>query len=148
MVDRQAVIDLINHGAIAYDTSDLDFLLEMYLDEDAELSLTVDSADSVFLRDKNSILKFFTDALEKRTALRRHVITNTYFEKETENTVTAISCIHLVGIDDGTVNILASGTYTYDCIEVGGKWKIKKREVTMVSAVSQRSELLRKAGLE
>ena len=131
MADKQAVTELLNYAGVAYDTADAEFLREMFADDGALFQLTVAGGDLIEFVGKEAIGGLFADALEGQQDQRRHVITNLYFNDETEDSITGISYVTLLAIDGGTLSVLSSGVYTDDCVRQDGVWKIQKRRLDM-----------------
>ena len=131
MADKQAVTELLNRAGVAYDTADTDFLREMFIDDGAQFHLTIAGGDIIPFEGKDTIGKLFADSLEEQTDQRRHVITNIYFTNEADDSVTAISYLVLIAVENGELNVLSSGMYTDDCVRQGGDWKLQKRRLDL-----------------
>ena len=85
MADKQAVTELLNQAGVAYDTADTDFLTNMFAEDDAKFLMTIAGGDIIPFEGKDTIGKLFTDSLTEQTDQRRHVITNIYFQNETDD---------------------------------------------------------------
>jgi hypothetical protein len=131
MADKQAVTELLNRAGVAYDIADTDFLRDMFVDDGAQFHLTIAGGDLIAFDGKENIGKLFSDSLETQTDQRRHVITNIYFTDETDDSITAISYLVLITVEEGELNVISSGIYTDDCVLVGGEWKLKKRRLDL-----------------
>lgn len=131
MADKQAVTELLNRAGVAYDTADTQFLTEMFVDDGAVFHMTIAGGDIIAFEGKETIGKLFTDSLTEQTDQRRHVITNIYFKDEAENSVTAISYLVLVAVENGALAVLSSGMYTDDCVNQNGEWKLQKRRLDL-----------------
>lgn len=131
MADKQAVTELLNRAGVAYDTADTDFLRDMFVDDGAQFHLTIAGGDLIPFEGKENIGKLFSDSLEEQTDQRRHVITNIYFTDETDDSITAISYLVLITVEDGELKVISSGIYTDDCVLVDGEWKLKKRRLDL-----------------
>ena len=131
MADKQAVTELLNQAGVAYDTADTDFLREMFVNDGALFHMTIAGGDIIPFEGKATIGKLFADSLEEQTDQRRHVITNIYFTNETDNSVTAISYLVLITVENGALSVISSGVYTDDCVLQGGEWKLQKRRLDL-----------------
>jgi hypothetical protein len=131
MADKQAVTELLNQAGVAYDTGDTDFLTNMFVDDGALFHMTIAGGDIIPFEGKETISKLFTDSLTEQTDQRRHCITNIYFQNETDDSITAISYLVLIAVENGQLNVLSSGVYTDDCVLQGGEWKLQKRRLDL-----------------
>lgn len=131
MADKQAVTELLNEAGVAYDTADTDFLTNMFVDDGAQFHMTIAGGDIIPFEGKETIGKLFTDSLTEQTDQRRHCITNIYFKNETDDSITAISYLVLIAVENGVLNVLSSGVYTDDCVLQGSEWKLKKRRLDL-----------------
>ena len=127
MADKQAVTELLNRAGVAYDTGDSDFLIGMFAPDDPVFEMTVSGGDPIGFEGSQAVAGLFSGAMEEQTDQRRHVVTNLYFENETENSITAISYLVLISVESGQLKVLSTGIYTDDCVRVDGAWKIQKR---------------------
>jgi hypothetical protein len=131
MADKQAVTELLNRAGVAYDTADTEFLREMFVDDGAQFHMTIAGGDIIPFEGKETIGKLFSDSLEEQTDQRRHVITNIYFTDETDDSITAISYLVLIAVEDGVLKVLSSGMYTDHVVLQGSEWKLKKRRLDL-----------------
>jgi hypothetical protein len=131
MADKHAVTELLNHAGVAYDTADTDFLREMFVDDGAQFEMTIAGGDVIPFEGKATIGKLFADSLEEQTDQRRHVITNIYFTDEAADSITAISYLVLIAVENGALNVLSTGIYTDSCVLQGSDWKLKKRRLDL-----------------
>lgn len=131
MADKQAVTELLNRAGVAYDIADTDFLTNMFADDGALFHMTIAGGDIIPFEGKDNIGKLFSDSLTEQTDQRRHVITNVYFKDETDTSITAISYLVLIAVENGALNVLSSGMYTDDVVLQGSDWKIQKRRLDL-----------------
>jgi hypothetical protein len=131
MADKHAVTELLNQAGVAYDTADTDFLREMFVDDGAQFEMTIAGGDVIPFEGKATIGKLFADSLEEQTDQRRHVITNIYFTDEAADSITAISYLVLIAVENGALNVLSTGVYTDSCVLQGSDWKLKKRRLDL-----------------
>jgi hypothetical protein len=131
MADKQAVTDLLNRAGVAYDTGDSQFLTDMFVDDGAQFHMTIAGGDLIEFDGKETIGGLFSSSMETQTDQRRHVITNIYFTDEADDSVTAISYLVLVAVEDGALQVLSSGIYTDSVVLDGGAWKLKKRRLDL-----------------
>lgn len=131
MADKQAVTELLNHAGVAYDVGDTQFLIDMFVDGDAQFHMTIAGGDLIEFNGKDTIAGLFTDSMQEQTDQRRHAITNIYFQNETDTSITAVSYLILITVENGALTVLSSGMYTDDIVQVGDGWKIQKRRLDL-----------------
>lgn len=130
MADKQAITELLNRAGVAYDTPDLDFLLNMFVD-DGVFELVITGNDPMIFEGKETINGLFEGSLEDQDDQRRHVVTNIFFQNETETSATTVSYLTLITVKDGALSVISSGVYTDDVVLVDGEWKLKKRHLLL-----------------
>ena len=131
MADKQAVTELLNQAGVAYDTGDSDFLIDMFAPDGPVFEMTISGGEPIVFEGSEAIAGLFTGAMEEQADQRRHVVTNLYFENETETSVTAISYLVLISVENGKLTVLSTGIYTDDCVLVDGRWKVLKRSLAL-----------------
>ena len=131
MADKQAVTELLNRAGVAYDTGDSDFLIDMFAPDGPVFEMTVSGGEPIVFEGSEAIAGLFAGAMEEQADQRRHVVTNLCFENETETSVTAISYLVLISVENGKLRVLSTGIYTDDCVLVDGRWKILKRSLAL-----------------
>ena len=131
MADKQAVTELLNRAGVAYDTAYTDFLREMFVEDGAQSHMTIAGGDIIPFEGKETIGKLFADSLQEQTDQRRHVITNIYFTDEADDSVTAISYLVLISVENSELKVLSSGMYTDNCVRQGDDWKLQKRRLDL-----------------
>ncbi|MEQ8716745.1 MAG: nuclear transport factor 2 family protein [Acidimicrobiales bacterium] len=130
MADKQAITELLNRAGVAYDTPDLDFLLNMFVD-DGVFELVITGNDPMIFEGRETINGLFEGSLEDQDDQRRHVVTNIFFQNETETSATTVSYLTLITVKDGALTVISSGVYTDDVVLVDGEWKLKKRHLLL-----------------
>lgn len=129
MADKQAISELLGKGGWAYDAPDVEFLADMFV-EDGTFDLTIQGMGQVgSFSGRPEIRKLYEDSLASQEDQRRHVVTNIFFEDETDSSATAVSYLVLIAIKDGALNVISSGVYRDQVVLDGGKWRIKHRDL-------------------
>lgn len=126
MADKQAITELLNHGAVAYDAGDVDFLTDMFV-EDGVFTIRIQDNDPSTFEGRDAIRSLYAGSLESQDDQRRHVIANLYFESETDDSARAVSYLVLLTVKGGSLTVLSTGVYTDDVVSDGGSWRLKKR---------------------
>jgi hypothetical protein len=129
MADKQAISEMLGKGGWAYDTPDVDYLADMFT-EDGVFDLTIAGMGQVgSFKGRAEIRKLYEDSLASQTDQRRHVVTNIFFEDETDSSVTAVSYLVLIAIKDGALNVISSGVYRDSVVLDGGTWRLARRDL-------------------
>ena len=126
MADLMVITGILNHAGTAYDTGDLEYILDLFL-EDAVFELVITGNEPMVFDGKENIRALFEGAHETQTDQRRHCITNIYFEDETDTSVTAKSNLILISVEHGKLNVLSSGVYTDSFVLIDGRWRLQRR---------------------
>lgn len=129
MADRQAISEMLGKGGWAYDAPDVDYLANMFT-EDGTFDLTIQGMGQVgSFATRAEIRKLYEDSLASQSDQRRHVVTNIFFEAETETSVTAMSYLLLITIKDGALSVISSGVYKDRVVLDGDEWRIAHRDL-------------------
>lgn len=129
MADKQAVSELLGKGGWAYDTPDIDYLADMFT-ETGTFDLTIAGMGQVgSFAGRAEIRKLYEDSLASQEDQRRHVVTNIFYEDETDTSVTAVSYLVLITIKDGALNVISSGVYRDQVTLDGDSWRITHRDL-------------------
>ena len=126
MVDKVAIVEMLNRAATAYDDGALQLLVDCYT-EDAVFTQVVEGQEPLVLDGKDAIRELYEGAKAAQTDVRRHVINNVHFTSESEGSATAVSYLVLISIEDGNLQVLTSGRFTDEVVLEGSDWRFKKR---------------------
>jgi hypothetical protein len=122
---------MLGKAGWAYDQGDLGYLEAIFAD-DALFTLSIDGQGQVGnFEGKDTIMGLFKDASESQEDQRRHVISNIFFEDETDSSVTAVSYLTLISISDGALNVISAGVYTDKVESIDGEWLIRHRDLAL-----------------
>ncbi len=122
---------MLGKAGWAYDQGHLDYL-ESILTEDAVFTLSIDGQGQVGnFEGRDTIMGLYRGASESQEDQRRHVVSNIFFEDETDSSVTAVSYLTLISISDGALNVISSGVYTDKVELVDGQWLIRNRDLAL-----------------
>lgn len=130
---KLAIHELLSRAAYAYDERDMTALEESFA-PGASMSLRVAGGDLVGpFEGRSAIMELMRGAMAQQKDVRRHVVSNIFFEDGGEHPV-AMSNLTLVTTLDGKANILATGIYRDELVQDDGAWRILTRHVEMDSA--------------
>ena len=127
---NQQIAELLHRSAYALDHKDLEALAACF-HKDARFGLTIEGvAEASEFNGLQDILSLMKGALDVQTDVRRHSITNIWYESSTEETATAISYLTLMATEHGETKLITTGVYT-DQVAKGadGKWVLMDRDL-------------------
>ena len=122
--------ELLARWAYAYDERDVAMLANCFT-EDAHFSMRIAGGDLVGpFEGREAIMGLMTGAMEEQTDVRRHVVSNIFFE-EGEGTIKVISNLTLFATENGEIQLLSAGVYRDEVVEQGGTWRLVKRHLDL-----------------
>jgi 3-phenylpropionate/cinnamic acid dioxygenase small subunit len=129
---KLAIHELLSRAAYAYDERDLD-LLENSFDPDAVMSMRIAGGDLIGpFEGRDGILQLMKNSMAEQTDVRRHVVSNIFFESAGEPAV-VISNLTLLSTQNGVASLLATGVYRDTVVEKDGSWRLLKRHLDLDS---------------
>ena len=130
-VEQKLMIhELLGRAALAYDERDLP-TLESGFTEDASLSMRIAGGDLIGpFAGREAIMKLFTDSMAEQNDVRRHVVSNIFFDESGDDPV-AISNLTLVATENGEIELLTAGIYRDTMVLVDGTWLISNRHIEL-----------------
>ena len=127
---KLAVHELLGRAAYAYDERDL-VMLEDCFSADAHFSMRIAGGDLVGpFEGREAIMGLMKGAMEAQTDVRRHVISNIFFEEGAEQP-TVVSNLTLVATEDGEIRLLSAGVYRDTVVEEAGRWRVLARHLEL-----------------
>jgi 3-phenylpropionate/cinnamic acid dioxygenase small subunit len=122
---------MLGKAGWAYDTGNYDWLAGIFT-EDALFTLSIEGMGQVGnFETRETIHGLFVGAAAEQEDQRRHVVSNIFFEDETDTSVTAVSFLTLISIQDGAANVISTGVYTDKLVLEGDAWMIKHRDLQL-----------------
>ena len=129
---KLAIHELLGRAAYAYDERDM-ALLESSFASGATMSMRIAGGDLIGpFEGRDAIMQLMRNAMSEQTDVRRHVISNIFFEAESRQPV-VVSNLTLLATENGEAALLAAGVYRDTVIEEDGSWRILKRHVELDS---------------
>lgn len=127
---KLAIHELLARGALAYDERNLP-TLEAGFSKDAQMSMRIAGGDLIgpFIG-RDAVMKLFTDSMAEQTDVRRHVVSNIFFEESGAEPV-AVSNLTLVATENGEIALLTAGIYRDTLVQEDGAWRISKRHIEL-----------------
>jgi 3-phenylpropionate/cinnamic acid dioxygenase small subunit len=128
--EKLAIHELLSKAAYAYDARDLP-MLEAGFAESASFSIRVAGGDLVGpFQGREDIMAMYAGAMEGQTDVRRHVISNLFFD-ETATDTTVVSNLTLFATENGETKLLCTGVYRDVLVLEDGVWKILDRHLDL-----------------
>lgn len=131
--DKLAILELLARSAYAYDERKLD-LLEGCFTEDAAFSIKIAGVDELVgpFEGREQIMGLYRGSLEKQTDVRRHVVSNAFFESDGDEPV-VLSYLSLFATENGEAKLLCTGVYRDRLRRGAGGWEIHRRHLDLDS---------------
>jgi len=130
---KLAIHELLGRAAYAYDERDMT-LLERGFAEAAVMTMRVAGGDLIGpFEGRAAIMQLMRNSMAEQTDVRRHVVSNIFFEEEGEAPV-VVSNLTLVATENGVASLLAAGVYRDTVVEEEGSWRISKRHIELDSS--------------
>ncbi|MEM8491846.1 MAG: nuclear transport factor 2 family protein [Pseudomonadota bacterium] len=131
--DKQSISELLCRAAYAYDERELD-MLEACFSESATFTIQIVDADLIGpFEGREAVMTLYRDSLDAQTDVRRHVISNIFFESEGD-TPTVYSNLTLFATENGECRLLCTGVYRDTLQRVGDAWLLYRRHLDLDSA--------------
>jgi hypothetical protein len=122
--------ELLGRAALAYDERDMT-TLEAGFAASANMSMRIAGGDLIGpFEGRDAIMKLFTDSMATQTDVRRHVVSNIFFDESGANPV-AISNLTLVATENGEIQLLTAGIYRDTMVQENGNWCIANRHIEL-----------------
>jgi 3-phenylpropionate/cinnamic acid dioxygenase small subunit len=129
---KLAIHELLGKAAYAYDQRDLD-LLESCFDIDAVMSMRIAGGGLIGpFEGRDAIMQLMKNSMAEQTDVRRHVVSNIFFESIGEQPV-VISNLTLLSTQGGVASLLATGIYRDTVVEEDGSWRLRSRHLDLDS---------------
>ena len=125
--EKLAIHELMGRAAFGYDERDTD-MLEACFTEDAVFSMRIAGGDLVGpFAGREAIMGLMTGSMAEQTDVRRHVVSNLFFQVAGNGQPLVISNLTLMATENGEIQLLSAGVYRDTVIQVDGQWRIADR---------------------
>jgi hypothetical protein len=126
--DRAEIKELLARWAYGFDEQVPELMVDCFT-KDAVLVINRPDGTVGPIDGRDAIVRNFQASWVGRKQVRRHFITNTWFESEAENSATCLSFLMAVSIADNTPSVFLTGIYRDDVVKED-RWRIKNRTIT------------------
>jgi 3-phenylpropionate/cinnamic acid dioxygenase small subunit len=131
--EKLEIHELLSRAAYAYDEREVG-MLEACFAEQASFSLRIAGGDLIGpFESKSGIMDLMTGSMAEQTDVRRHVISNIFFEVSADKTV-VISTLTLVATENNDIQLISSGIYRDQVIKENEQWCIANRHLELDKA--------------
>ena len=129
--DKLVIHELLNRAAHSFDERQLDVLEQCYT-KDASMLIEITGVGEVGpFEGREAIMQLISDTLAAQTDVRRHVISNFFFESEGKKAARVVSSLVVFSVENGAINVIISGIYRDDVEKSHGDWRIKHRRLDL-----------------
>jgi hypothetical protein len=129
--DKLAIHELLGRAAYSFDERKLD-VLEQCFTVDATMLVNITGSGEVGpFEGREAIMQLMSDTLAAQTDVRRHVISNFFFEAERKKAATIVSSLVVSSVENGEINVIISGIYRDDVVKDDGEWRISHRHLNL-----------------
>lgn len=129
--DKLHIQELLSRAAYSFDERKLDMLEACFTPDATMLVHIAGTGDVGPFEGREAIMKLMKDTLDSQTDVRRHVISDFFFESEGEQEATVVSCLVVFSVENGDINVIISGVYRDDVAKGGGGWQISHRHLDL-----------------
>ena len=124
--EKLEIHELLSRAAYAYDEREIG-MLEACFVEQANFSMRIAGGDLIGpFESKSGIMDLMTGSMAEQTDVRRHVISNIFFEVA-DDKIVVISNLTLMATENDDIQLLSSGVYRDQVIKENGQWCIANR---------------------
>jgi hypothetical protein len=129
--DKLAIHELLSRAAYSFDERNLD-MLEQCFTADAGMLVDITGIGEVGpFQGREAIMQLMSDTLAAQTDVRRHVISNFFFESEGKKAARVVSSLVVFAVENGEINVIISGIYRDDVVKSDGDWQISQRRLDL-----------------
>ena len=129
--DKLEIHELLARAAYSFDERQLDVLESCYT-TDASMLVNITGTGEVGpFEGRDAIMGLVSATLDAQTDVRRHVISNMFFESEGEIEARVVSSLVVCAVENGKIDVIISGIYRDDVVKDGENWKISHRHLDL-----------------
>lgn len=131
--DKLSILEVLSRSAYAYDERKLD-MLDACFTRDASFGIQIAGVAEPIgpFEGAEAIMGLYSGSLEAQTDVRRHVVSNAFFESEDGDPV-VISNLTLFATENGEAKLLCTGVYRDQMRRTESGWCIHRRHLDLDS---------------
>lgn len=128
--DKFEINELLSRSAYAFDEQKLDMLEDCFT-QDALFTILIKDADLIGpFEGREAIMGLYRGSIEQQTDVRRHVVSNVFFEREDDSPV-VVSNLTLFATTEGETKLLTTGVYRDELRREGQRWCLYRRHLDL-----------------
>ncbi len=139
--NKLEIQELLARSALALDERNV-AALEATFAKNAQLSIIIgdgivsaesrqNKAEPIVFKGREAIMGLMTGSMEEQADLRRHVISNTFFESISADAAEVVSYLLIYAIENGGIRCVSSGIYRDRVVRKKRGWKIARRLIDL-----------------
>jgi hypothetical protein len=129
--DKLAIHELLARTTFGLDQRD-PVMIEACFTADAIFELEIKGAGPIPpFRGRDAIMKLMVDSMNAHSEDRRHVVSNTFFETESEHEARVVSTLVALHAEHGNIDVMTSGVYRDRVRKEAGAWRIAHRHLAL-----------------
>jgi len=129
--DKLLIHEMLARAAHSFDERQLDVLAACFRADATMLVHITGTGDIGPFDGCEAIMKLMADALDAQTDVRRHVISNIYFEAEGDDAARVVSNLVVTAVENGRIDVITSGVYRDDVVKTAQGWQISHRHLDL-----------------
>jgi hypothetical protein len=129
--NKLAIHELLSRAAYSFDERKLDVLEQCFTANASMLVNITGSGEVGPFEGREAIMQLMSDTLATQTDVRRHIISNFFFEVEGNEAATVVSSVVVSSVKHGEINVVISGIYRDDVIKSDDGWRISHRHLDL-----------------
>ena len=129
--DKLSIQELLSRAAYYFDERRLEDLADCFTADARMLVRIAGVGDVGPFEGRDAIMQLMSDTLASQTDVRRHVISNFFFEAEAKKSATVCSSLVVFSVENGEIKVIISGIYRDDVVRTDGVWRIRNRHLDL-----------------
>ena len=129
--DKLLIQEMLSRAAYSFDERKLDMLEQCFWPDATMLVHITGTGDVGPFEGRDAIMKLMKDTLDSQTDVRRHVISNFFYEAESSASASVVSNVVVFSVENGKIDVIISGVYRDDVTKADGRWGISHRHLDL-----------------
>jgi hypothetical protein len=123
--------ELLSRAAYCFDERRLEDLADCFM-PNATMLVTIAGIGEVGpFNGRDAIMQLMSQTLEAQTDVRRHVVSNFFFEAEGKKAATVVSNLVVTAVENGKIDVIISGVYRDEVVRDDEIWRIHNRRLDL-----------------
>ncbi len=128
---RLVIHELLSRAAYGYDERDTEMLADCFA-EQATMTMRIAGGDLIGpFEGREAIMGLMTGAMAEQNDVRRHVISNVFFLRESAEHAEVVSNLTLLATENGAIQLVSAGIYRDQVVREGAGWRISERHLDL-----------------